>query len=65
MSKCLLQAIKSTKTPIWEIYMTLRYGKWDFEFFRFKNLSYGYNRDYYDGWHIALNTGILNVYVYW
>ena len=53
------------KQPIWEIYMTLRYGKWGFYWFDFKDTAYGLHRDYYDGWHMSLNTGILNVYIYW
>ena len=66
MSKCLLQTIKSIKTPIWEIYMTLRYGKWKFTFFnKWEYMHYGYYRDYWDGWYIGFNTGIINVLVYW
>jgi hypothetical protein len=45
--------------------MSLRYGKWQFSWFEFKDLAYGLHRDYYDGWHMALNTGFLNIYVYW
>ena len=62
MSKFCLYKLKQ---PTWEVYNILRHGKWDYEWFRFKNLAYGLHRDYYDGWHMALNTGFLNIYVYW
>lgn len=62
MSKWCLYRLKQ---PMWEIYMTLTKGKWYFGWFEFKDIAYGFHRDYYDGWHIALNTGILNVYVNW
>lgn len=51
----------------WATYQTLRHGKYEVSWFNcIREQTLGFHgATYYDGYHISLNTGIVNIYVYW
>lgn len=42
-----------------------RHGEFYYEFFNFKEVTYGVHYQYYDGHNLGINTGVVNMSFHW